>query len=424
MGKNKSLPAVITALTVLLAAGFMAIAFSAAGDVSRGTGISTGTADSPSMMTAEQRFPRRGDSGPRLFVSRAVQKIMPCYQDSCVPRGIIVIAGIVFIGLVMAPFLFGLKELSSPRDSMTPFIDPAHTRDGRYFDRSFWKKLDAALGGDYTPGTRKVTLSKPETVEVSGPLTVADGGTRSSILYVSGSLNAGSRTVFNKEICATGAAVFGPESALRAAAAGGDITLGDGTRVVRWTGAEGNMAIGERCRLGARALCEGTMTIGRGCSFRYLYGAPIRVYADPLFKERKAAPPEERTIQESAWHFRPRAVSVPPFTAVEKDIIVEGSISIKRGCAVKGSIKAYGSILLGEGVTVDGDLFAEEVIDIGERCVIRGNVFSQGKVFVSGGTAVGAPGKTKTVTGKDEVQIFHDCVVYGHVITQGEGTVV
>jgi len=344
---------------------------------------------------------------------------------------------VIFSLLLLMPFLPGIIELHNPKDNLPLSIKMDYVKNPRYFDRSFKNILHNALKkAGYESGVKQVKLSKKETVEISDEKTLHAGEKANNILYVKKDFISKKGVNLKKEIYVKGNAIIGEENILRAIACEGDITLSSKTRLIRWAGAEGNIKIHTQCVLGKRCSCDGELEIARDCSFKCLYGKSVVTYAvhdsgkgaesrqkNP--KENTTPVPEQeiKNIEDIAWHSTKEFESIPPFTKIDKDFVIKKNFTVNEGCTLTGNIKSYGDIILKKDVTVNGSIFAEGSIAIGENCTVTENVFSQNKILLSKGVRIGKKDGVKSVIGKKGVELGGNVIIFGYVLTEGEGKI-
>jgi len=342
---------------------------------------------------------------------------------------------IAFLVLLLIPLLPGLREIIKPKDASPLFIKMDYAKDPRYFDRAFKKILENALQVDTeTPGIKHVRLNKDEEVELCESRFVPESSSIENILYVKKTFVTDKKVRLKKEVYVRGSSLIGEENHLRALAGDGDINIGNRTVVLRWIGTSGNIIIQDECRLGIFCSCDGELNIGKGCFFKALYGKPIMTYGttsiEPDRQENnqeshsQEIPEEVRSIEDLVWYSSAKYLSIPTGTKVEKDFVVKHNLILRKSCFVKGSLKAYGNIILEEGVTVDGNIFSEQEIIIGPDCTVTGDIFSQGYVQVGHGFYLGKTASIKSLIGKKGVQLTGKVVIYGYVLTEGQGKVI
>jgi len=354
----------------------------------------------------------------------------------------IILSFLLLALLILLPFIPGIRELCRPKDPLPLSIEMDYSKNPRYFDRAFKGILEKSLEKvGYENGLKHVRLSKDELVEVSDLKTVPDNENISNILYVKGNFVSGKRTQLNKELYVKGAATIGENSILRGLSCDGNVILSRGTRVIRWVGAEGNISVSPGCSLGVLCACNGVMDIGKGCAFKALYGNPITTYEEPQgygrgnpeneaikmkTMKRPARRPdakEAKNIEDLVWYISGKNFSIPPFSMVEDDLVCKNSLTLEKGCIITGSLKVYGNVVLEENVTVNGNIFAEGEITIGANCSVTGNIFSQSIIRVAGNGKIGKAGATKSIIGKKGVELTHNTLIFGYILTEGSGKI-
>ena len=335
---------------------------------------------------------------------------------------LVLAAGVLWVILLLIPFLPGILELRRPRDAAPLFIDMEYTKDPGYFGKSFRGVIKKYLRSDLLhPELMSSALSRKEKILVSPSRTVPAGRNVNHILCIAGDLISEEKAYFRKEIYATGHVVLGPENVVQALAADGTVTLGMHTSVLRWADAGQAADIRAGCNLGVGLSCGGEIRIARGCSFQRLYGFPIITGSADSGSEREhydldsIATERRNSVQDVSV--------VPGGTKIEKDLIVKNNLRIAKNCIIAGNIKTYRGLVIEEGVTVKGNIFSEDDITIGEHAVIDGNVFCQGRVIIRGDAQIGQSGKLKSIIGKSSVILGRNVRVYGYILTEGSGIV-
>lgn len=337
---------------------------------------------------------------------------------------------ILFIVLILIPFIPVIIEIINPKGLKQQFIDMDYIKDINYFEKSFSNNLLNNLGKDPKNGMVEIVLSKKELVEITDSKVIPPDKTISHIIYVKGDLETGPNIKFEKEIFVSGNVIFGENNIIRAVVSKNEITFLKKTRLVRWAGSEKNIIVHENCNLGIKTSCEGKMEIGSGCKFRYIYGKPIvtressiHTEVSDLSKENNQFTNKNEEIKNSTWFIDNKQLSIPPYTIIEKNLVLTGGLYISQGCFVTGSVKTHGKIFLEDNVTMQGDIFSDSDIIIGKNCVINGNIFTQKTVIIHEGTQVSKNYEIKTILGKKKVELSNNVTIYGSVLTEGIGKV-
>lgn len=329
-------------------------------------------------------------------------------------------ASIIFLILLFIPFIPGVIELRRPRDAAPLFIDMEHTKDPRYFGKSFRSVMNKYVQSyPLRQGIRDIPLSQTEEVLISGSCSVPAGKQVNHILCIAGDLTSEGNVYFQKEIYATGDVVTGSSNVLKAIASDGRIRLDSHTRVLRWVDADQEIEVGEGSHLGISLSCGGELRIAQDCTFQRLFGFPILTgFTDHPDIHKDHAPEHEI----SGGQDSPRNIStIPRGSRIEKDLIVKNDLRIEDNCLISGNIKTYSGLVIGAHVTVNGNIFSEEDITIGEHAVIDGNIFSQGRVIIQGNAQIGKKGQMKSIIGKSGVDLGPNICVYGYIMTEAAG---
>ncbi len=332
---------------------------------------------------------------------------------------------VVCLGLLLLPFLPGLRELLKPKDNEPLRIDMNRTKDPRYFGRSFRALLnEARKGRESEYGIGPLKLSRPEQAETAPTLSVAADRKVGWLLVIDGDFTAGEGSGFEKEIFAGGRAVVGDKVALRALAGDGDVILGRKVKVLRWVDALGEIEAGEDSDLGLSVSGERGLSLGRGCRFRRLYGHPVRTSAPDASPEASSAPHDSPgpELGETAWIADATRLVIPRATEVRETLIVKTRLFVNAMSVLRRDVKGYRDIVLGEGVTVLGNIFAEGEIVIGPGARIAGNVFTQGRIRIGDGARIGDIGAEKSVVGNKGIALGRGVEVHGSLSTEGDGT--
>ncbi len=337
-----------------------------------------------------------------------------------------------FVLLMVLPFVPGLLEVAVPRDRYPLPIDLEYTKDPRYMGRSARRLLLGGLGDALRdPGRHKVTLSKPEVLEIHDGLNLADNGRLDLLTWVRGDAVFGKGARCEEDIHVDGGVTFGDESFLRSVVAQGDIELGKGVHVVRWIDSDGDIVIGRDSTLGISAASGGSLRLGDGSKFRRLWGSPI------LTEGHDGAPPKPQVPSAVPRHDATGKTDIDDHVTrhdgdllldlVTNDpvrpLVVRGDCEIGDGVVFRAPIKVYGGIKLGKGAVVLGDIFAENDVVLGEGSVVEGNVFTQSAVWLGRGARVGSPARRTSVVARKNVTLGGAAAVYGYVLTDGAGEV-
>jgi len=331
---------------------------------------------------------------------------------------------IIFLFLLLLPFVPAIKELVQPRDAHSLTINMDYSRDPRYFGNSFKGILKRALRTEnLSEGTRQITLSKSETVEIVSKKKISKGNTVDHLMYVIGNLTTQENVTLNKEILVDGKVTIGKRSMLRALAAEGKVFLDSKTSVIRWVDAEGEFTANPLCDLGWSISSGKRLKISSRCRFRRLYGMPVQTCDEALKKEIFDSDQECQEIGNAVIISDKDWTIIPPNTKIDKTLIFKQNLRIKRNCVLDKDVKTYKKLVLEEGVRIKGNVFAENGITTGPCARIFGNIFSQGVIHLGQGSKIGRANATKSVVARGEIVLDKGVVIYGYVVAGKRGRV-
>ncbi|MDY0110161.1 MAG: hypothetical protein RBT60_09520 [Candidatus Krumholzibacteria bacterium] len=339
-----------------------------------------------------------------------------------------------FAIMCVLPLVPGLWEVLQPRDRYPLPVNLDYAKDPRYLGNSLRRLLNHALAaGELAEGVYRVNLSQPESVRLSGNLTLAAGETCPQVLVVRGDLNAGDGVVCEREVYATGRVTMAADAGLRALAADGDIDLGPRVSVLRWLDTAGDLRAAREGQLGRHCCAQGRLELADGCRFARLYGAVIvtpggRPRPAPAALTPQIEPPaanqdpSERTIAE-VLHYERGDLGLAAGQTLQGDLVVYGNLTVAAGATLAGSLRVRGSVDLAAGVTLLGSLFADGPVNLGQGVTVAGHVFGQDTVTLAPDVQIGRDGAVKSLVGNRGVTLGERVVVHGYVQTEGEGRV-
>jgi cytoskeletal protein CcmA (bactofilin family) len=335
-----------------------------------------------------------------------------------------VIFFVTFLFLLLLPFLLAIKELVHPLDASPLSINMDYSRDPRYFGNSFKGILKRALMPEnLSEGTRLITLSKSETVEIVSKTKIPAGDKVDHLMYVMGNLISLEKVTFDKEIYVDGKASIGERNTLRALAAEGKVSLASKTTVIRWVDAEGEFIAARSCDLGWSISSGNRLKIHSDCRFRRLYGMPILSSDEGLEEEISDKDQKCEEIGDAAFISDKDWTIIPPCTKIDKALIFKQNLRIKRNCVLEKDVKTYQKLVLEEGVRIKGNVFAENGITTGSSARIFGNIFSQEAIHLGKGTKIGRAGAIISVVARGKVVLDRGVVIYGYVVAGKRGRV-
>jgi predicted acyltransferase (DUF342 family) len=331
---------------------------------------------------------------------------------------------VMFLLLLVLPFLPAIKELVNSHDAQALSINMDYSRNPRYFGNSFKGILKRALKAKkFSEGTRLLTLSKKENVEIVSKAKIPSGVSVDHLMYVTGNLISLENVTLNKEIYVDGKASIGERTTLRALAAEGKVSLSSKTKVIRWVDAEDGFTANRSCDLGWSISSGGRLKIHPNCRFRRLYGMPVQTWNESPEKETPDTDQSCEEIGDAAFISDRDWMIIPPQTKIDKALIFKQNLRIKRNCVLDKDVKTYKKLVLEEGVRIKGSVFAENGITTGPSARIFGNIFSQESIHLGKGSKIGRAGTTKSVVARGEIVLDRGVVIYGYVVAGKRGRV-
>jgi predicted acyltransferase (DUF342 family) len=273
-----------------------------------------------------------------------------------------------------------------------------------------------------------ISLSKLEEVIETDKVEMEPNQSCKSLIYAENSdFMPREGIVFQKEIYVRKNAYLERIPLLRAIACDGDLSLGSGTRIIRWADAEGTLTSHDNCDLGISTTSAKKLLVGRNCLFKRLYAPEIWLGLGDGGPDtvRTAPVPEEAVINEEIMRdieYVDDEITdengILPYTIVtRKDLTVVG------GYVVQGHISCDKDVEIGSGAVVHGNIFAEGSVFIGSNAVVLGLVFTQEDVYVDDGSVIGQPNKVKSVVARGDIEFGSNCRVYGYIGTEKNGRI-
>jgi predicted acyltransferase (DUF342 family) len=384
--------------------------------------------------------------------------------------------------MVTIPFLIAIKELLKPKDNKPLYINMFHSKDPLYFGRAFKNKVADAIGPlesgqALETGTMKLRISKSEPVEICDTKAIPDDSRMNHIFYIRNDFTIGDRTILRKDVYVKGDSRIGSHNALRTIYGEGDIRLGENCHVSRWLCSEKNIHVGPGGNLGRNAACTGRLELDPGCRFQSLFAGPvlttgtenpgnlletdtaeimsldyptrIELPVKPAWKIIKGhisvncddeclnnhedknsgrkvccgIEPGREPCHESHWHVTRDQVAIEALTTIATTFVARQELVVKEFCKIMGAIKGFKNVILKENVEVHGDIFAEGNIIIENNCTLLGNVFSQSEIYIGNGVRISRPQSIKSVIGKKKIEIGRNTLIFGYVLSEGQGFV-
>jgi hypothetical protein len=331
----------------------------------------------------------------------------------------------------LLPLLPALWELFAPKDIAPLKVVDRSSGHVAYFARNFRQYLERTLpaeagAGDYAgkllDGTEFVRVNlKPATINGSAPKV------HNHIVVFDTPITLNGEETFLLEVYARAPLISGPRTVFRAVYADRELTLGEGTRVLRWTHAGGALSVGAGSLLRGRVSSDSVVRLGTGTTFERI-GAPV--IAAGSEQEPPPAPPaapktwrptEGRRVGDH-WRVEGDLV-IPEGVLVKGSLVVAGTLELGVGAIVAGSLKAHRDIVLGSEAQVQGSVVSRTRVELGQAAWVGGSVIAERDVQLGRDAVVGAPGQPATVAATD-VRLLAGATVYGQISARREARTV
>jgi len=368
--------------------------------------------------------------------------------------------------MFIIPFLPAISELNFPKDVKQLDIDMMYYKNPFYFGDSFKKIITEAVesakgvedvaGPDYLA---KLSLSHDEAVKLFNSDQHLSAGPYDNAVYVEGDLSTADRMMFAREIYATGKTTLGQNNIVRALYSEGNIEICGGSAITRWVCGKSDMTIGANCFLGRSAAAAGSLSLVAGVRFSSLYGNPVATFVNDIAEHQSlAAKVNQKTDLPIRWKVLKKGLLVSlPYDPdkktdseeadlsdlskqitkngqkqfeikteayIEPDLIIKKDLLINEKVVCFGNLKGYQNIMLKNNVIIHGNIFAEGDIIIGGNCHVLGNIFSQGRIEIKPDSIIGQQGKVKSLIGKKSIRLSQQVLVYGYILTEGQGEII
>ena len=329
----------------------------------------------------------------------------------------------------LLPLLPALRELLRPTDLAALKVVDRSSGYVAYFARNFRNYLEKQTAllpaeqqvGDFLgrlpDGTRLVRIHKAvTTLEREGK-----DGPEKRLVVVDVPLRLEGGETFLMELYARAPLTGGPEAVYRAVYAEKDLTLGEGSTVLRWAHAGGRLAVGRDSVLRGRISSDTGVELGPGVVFERI-GAPIISAGNHgLFEPPPPppAPPPAWRLPDGATrvgdHVRIAGdLAIPPGLRVAATLVVAGRLTIGLGTIVEGSVKAHGDIVLEDEVQVSSAVVTRTRLVVGRGAWIGGPAIAETSIRLRRGALVGGPELAATLSAP-VVELESGAAVYGQI---------
>lgn len=329
----------------------------------------------------------------------------------------IYICVLIFLFLLLFPFVPGWLEIKRCRDDESLYINADYTKNPRYFAQSF-REILKNKGVNFTDldTEKEIFLSKKEIIECCDTK-VKQEKIFHQIAVLNNEAITQSGSVFQKEVLAFSNLVLSGNTSLRAAACYKDCYLLEGVKVLRWIDADNDLFINDNCDLGISASAGGQMNLGKSCVFHRLYAQAIYIGVQSAVKPQIM---EACSYKKNIYRYE-EVQNILEQKVIPGSIVFKGDLELKPGTIVQGSIKAEGKLTLNDGVQVAGNIFGEEDMVFSKNIMVLGSVFTQGKLQAGSDCVFGALGAISSVIARKGMVLGLGNIIYGYVSTEGKG---
>lgn len=353
---------------------------------------------------------------------------------------------VVTLALTVLPFVPAIVEWRRKKDAAPLAVVYASEVDVRHFARGFREFVESHLRGVLdtcraSKASERGTLADgtPYLVVGDGRATVltdeemADRAAHSVVLSCSDVILP-EETMFLPEIYADGTVRGGERNIYRAVLAEEDIRLDSGSTSLRWLHAVRSIQAGSDSVLFGRASANTLIRLERGCRFERLHAPRIEfcfeaeadefaggmTYRESaLLKPRDLPNPVE--VRVGRWLIDGN-VEIPTGKIVKADLVVTGTLWVRPGVHIVGSVKSRKDMHLAKGVEIDGAVVSAENIHIGNGCRLYGPVIAERTINIGAGTVFGTANRPTTV-GAENINVEPGAVAHGSVWAHGVGRV-
>lgn len=328
----------------------------------------------------------------------------------------------------LLPMVPALLELFRPTDVLPLQVVDRSAGEVDFFARNFrhyFEKQMAALAALTDLERPKDALPDGTRLRKLKSAVDAASGTEDRLVVVENPMTLAGDLTFLVELYARAALTGGPRAVYRAVYGERDLTLGEGSRVLRWAHAAGKLFVGAHSVLSGRISSDRMVSLGGGVLFERIGAPVIAVGTEHEPPPDPPAKPKEFTLPKGAYpageHTRIEGdLFVPEGVRVTGSLVVAGSVTIGLGTIVEGSIKAHRDVELADEARVLGSVVARRRVLTGAAAWILGPVIAEEQVRLGRGSVVGGPNHPATVSAP-KVELAQGATVYGQISAPNGG---
>jgi hypothetical protein len=339
--------------------------------------------------------------------------------------------------MFMLPLIPALVELRRKSDARPLNVVQQHAGEIRHFANSFRdyiKGLEPVLQGCVAAGTSATgTLPDGEEYIVLGqadePLVFAlqqRDATHPVLIAAGTNFTAPAEAAFSRDIYAGGQFQGGERNNYRAILGEKAIHLGASSRVLRWVHAVGEFTADFGCRLIGRVSSDSAIRLHPDCTFLRMNAPRIEIGRAAINAGAKL--PNPALPANAGLEALPRFLHDGDFEihagqVVSSNVVVRGSLLIRSGARICGSVKSVKDMVLEDGVAVEGSLISARKMRIGPRCAIHGPVVAERELAIASGARCGTPEHPTTVSAP-RIEVEEGVLVFGTLWARELGQVV
>ena len=328
----------------------------------------------------------------------------------------------VTLGWFLLPIIPAILELVRPTDVQPLQVVDRSAGEVDFFARNFRQYFEKQIAAHAAlPAGERPRDALPDGTRFIQVRAASDAGTGNEdrLVVVESQLALPGDETFLVELYARAPLTGGPRAVYRAIYGERELTLGEGSRVLRWAHAAGRFSVGAHSVLQGRISSDRIVSLGGGVIFERI-GAPV--IAMGTENEPPPEPPalaKEFVLPEGACaagdHFRIEGdLNIPGGVRVNTSLVVGGSVIVGLGTVVEGSIKAHRDVELADEARVRGSVVARRRVMTGAAAWIGGPVIAEQRIRLGRGTVVGGPNLPATVSAP-EVELSQGVTVYGQI---------
>lgn len=335
--------------------------------------------------------------------------------------------------LLLLPLLPSFIEYWRQTDALPLRVIQDHAGEIRHFSNSFREFVgrlqaplkECALQG--TTGSGKLPDGSEYILLGNGGIPFfnreeLERGITDRVVVCARSFDAPDKMVFAKEMHIHGDLNGGSANVFRALLAEQNVHLGPDSMVLRWIHVAGSLSAQANCAFHGRLSSDHLIQLGPGCKFermnapRIEFGSVQQRGATTLASQQSQLDsPVQRLLFDGDFE-------VPPWQFIRVSVVASGTVRLRRGARVGGSVKSNRDLLMEEGAQIQGSAICARKMKIGRNCSVHGPVLAEHELWIERGSYCGSAQQPTTISAP-EIHIAPGVVVFGTVWAKEQGTV-